>query len=304
MRITNFNNINPATWTAWKKAYIDDLNIKITSLWNHLVYQNPPYVVLNSITSDNPVNLETEGYRITVINSISNQPVDIFFPTHLQLHQGFYNDSNYGDALLGYWNEDTIYPMSFGTFTSFQFANGTTAVEACDFPSGYCCIANVLPSGSNTPNNEAKRNLKNYLIYPIGNGSFFTLNSYQTNTVAKYRRNGIGDLVNQIIINLCSSLRYYYHLTDEHKKLDAQGSHSVLNYSPQGKEYYVADIKNNLWTGSEDIVTEIYNDNNELIICDLHHQITEEVESQTLVYRLLINTNITSNNTNARVEVY
>ena len=90
--------------------------------------------------------------------------------------------------------------MSFGTFTSFQFANGTTAVEACDFPSGYCCIANVLPSGSNTPNNEAKRNLKNYLIYPIGNGSFFTLNSYQTNTVAKYRRNGIGDLVNQIII--------------------------------------------------------------------------------------------------------
>ena len=108
--------------------------------------------------------------------------------------------------------------------------------------------------------------------------------------------------INQVIINLCSSLRYYYH-KNEHKTLDAQGSQSILNYNPQEGDYYIADIDNNLWTGDGDIVTEIYDDNNELIICDLHHQITEETkQSKTLLYRLLVNTNIISNN--AHVEVY
>ena len=160
MRITNFNNINPMTWTAWKKAYIDDLNIKITSLWNHLVYKNPPYIILNSVTSNNPVNLSEKGYRITITDLILNQPVDIFFPTHLQLHQGFYNDSNYGDALLGYWDGDTIHPINFGTFTPFQSSIGKTNVESYDFLSGYCCVANILPAGNNTPDNPNKRNSK------------------------------------------------------------------------------------------------------------------------------------------------
>lgn len=300
MRIPNFNSINPITWTAWKKTYIDDLNIKITSLWNHLVYQNPPYTILNSVTSNNQVNLTAEGYCIKVESN--NGPVNIFFPTHLQLHQGFYNDSNYGDALLGYWDGDIIRPINFGTFTPFQSSVGKTNVESYDFLSGYCCVANVLPAGNNTPDSQAKLNPKNYLIYPLGNGSFFTFHSYQENAIAKYRRNDMGGFVNQTIINLCSSLRYYCHKS-EHKKLDAQGSQSILSYNPQEKEYYIADIDNNLWTGDEDIVPEIYDNNNELIICDLQHQVIEETkQSKTLLYRLLVNTNITSNN--AHIEVY
>lgn len=299
MRIINFNSTKNM-WAAWKKTYINDLNIKITSLWNYLVYKNPPYIILNSITSDDPMNLEKEGYCIEVKDS-NLKSVNIFFPTHLQLHQGFYNDSNYGDALLGYWDNDTIRPISFGTFTPFVYSSDTTVnIESYDFPSGYCCISNVLPSGENTPDNSKKRNINNYLMYPLGSGSFFTFNAYEDNMIAKYYRNDTKNFVNQVVINLCSSLRYCNKT--ENKKLNSSGFWSQINYYPTLKQPYIADTDGNIWIGNEDIVPEIYNDSNELIICDSSHQIIENAESKVLLYRLLINTNVTSKN--ARVELY
>lgn len=299
MRIINFNNTN--TWTAWKKAYIDDLNIKITSLWNHLIYQNPPYVILNSVASENLINLDESGYRIRV--SSNNGSVNIFFPAHLQLHQGFYNDSNYGDALLGYYdNEGYICPMTNGTFVRFKPAESVEStnipVEKYDFLSGYCCVASVLPSGENSPYNEKKWDIENYLVYPLGNGAFFTLQTHQSNLLAKYRRNDMQGFVNKIIINLCSALRYYIH---NHDNQISSGIWSCLNCSLG--TYYIADHDNNLWTGGEDIIPEIYNKSHELVICDSSYQIQEQPDNQILCYRLLVNTNIKIANY-ARVELY
>ena len=301
MRIVNFNNHK--TWTAWKKAYIDDLNIKITSLWNQLVYQNPSYSILNSITSSNPVDLDTEGYRIEVMSN--NKKVNIFFPAHLQLHQGFYNDSIYGDALLGYWDEQNmIFPITKGAFDPFQYSeNIEISIHNYDFPSGYCCVANILPSGENNPQNFKKWNINNYLIYPLGNGSFFTLHTYQKDLLAKYRRNDMDGFINQVIINLSSSLRYFLHKANN--SIDSSGSWSSLNYyyEKDNNPYYIANINNNLWTGGADIVPEIYSSDNELIICDSKHQIIENTETKTLLYRLLVNTNISISDY-ARVELY
>ena len=259
MRITNFNGTKNV-WAAWKKTYIDDLNIKITSLWNYLVYKNPPYIILNSITSDDPMDLEKEGYCIEVKDS-NSKPVNIFFPTHLQLHQGFYNDSNYGDALLGYWDNDIIRPISFSTFTPFTYSPDVIVnIESYDF----------------------------------------TFNTYEDNMIAKYYRNDTKNFVNQVVINLCSSLRYYNKTNN--KKLNPSGFWSQINYDPTLKQPYIADIDGNIWMGNEDIVPEIYSDSDELIICDSTHQIVENAESKVLLYRLLINTNVTSKN--ARVELY
>lgn len=299
MRIVNFNNHK--TWTAWKKAYIDDLNIKITSLWNHLVYQNPPYIILNSVTSTNPVNLIQEGYCIEVESN--NGLVNIFFPTHLQLHQGFYNDSIYGDALLGYWKNNYIYPISKNTFVQFNPTESNVQIESYDFPSGYGCIMNKLSAGKNDPENIYKRNIDNYLIYPLGNGSFFTLHTYQKDLLAKYRRNDMGAFINQAVINLSSSLRYFLHKPNN-SNIDNSGSWTSLNYYEKDSDpYYIADIDNNLWTGGTDIVPEIYSNDNELIICDSKHQIIENTETKTLLYRLLVNTNISISDY-ARVELY
>lgn len=301
MRIVNFNNHK--TWTAWKKAYIDDLNIKITSLWNHLVYKNPPYIILNSVNLDDPVDLFSENYCISVtLATDDTKKVDIFFPAHLQLHQGFYNNSNYGDALLGYWDGDYIYPISQNTFTPFK-SDESVQVESYDFPSGYSCIMNKLSAGKNDPENIYKRNIDNYLIYPLGNGSFFTLHTYQKDLLAKYRRNDMDGFINQIIINLSSSLRYFLHKTNN-TSIDNSGSWTSLNYYEEDSDpHYIADIDNNLWTGDEDIVPEIYSNNNELIICDSKHQIIENIETKTLLYRLLVNTNISISDY-ARVELY
>lgn len=305
MRIANFNNKN--TWIAWKKTYIDDLNIKITSLWNHLVYQNPPYIILNSATDSSPVDLDTEGYRITATKANDGSKVHIYFPTRLQLHQCFYNDSNYGDAVLGYYSSDgKIHPISINkTFIPFEWKDENTSVyiESYDFLSGYCCISNLLPEGPNDETNEKRQQISSYWLYPIGSGSFFTYQINGRDLVANYYRNSAGNFVNRTIFSLVSNGRY----NTTQKSFDTSGFWSSLNCglnSPTSSYVLqITDSDGNIWSGNDDIVTEVYNNENELVICDSKHNIRNEVIFQALLWRAELSTNLQKTN-NYRVEVY
>ena len=304
MRIINFNNKD--TWTAWKKAYVDDLNIKITSLWNHLVYKNPPYIILNSVTDSSPIDLDKEGYRITV-NKIGGGSVDIYFPAMLQFHQGFYNSSNNGDAVFGYRNksDNKIYPLTANaTFQPFTYDSSVAIyVESYNFPSGYCCISNIMPEGINNEYNEKRQQLSSYLLYPLGNGSFFTYHTDQSNFIATYHRNDMEDFTSRTIFSLVSNGRY----TTKNTAINTNGFWGGLNcgltsingpYTPQ-----ITDSNDNTWSGSQDLVAEVYNNNNELIICDSQQNIRSEVTYQTLTWRAELSTNI-KDIKNHRVEIY
>ena len=125
MRIVNFNRRikTEGTWLNtyidWNKTYCQDLNNKITSLYDYVQWNYPEFLVLNSPTSlsdKNDFNAllslsdpTIEPRLVTVYEKEVEMFIDeennsetrsIFFPSRLNYHQGFYNTSQYGDGVL------------------------------------------------------------------------------------------------------------------------------------------------------------------------------------------------------------
>lgn len=297
MRIVNFNS--PNTWIAWKKTYIDDLNIKITSLWNYMMWHNPPFRVLNSVNQDTPVNLDDEEYRIEVSSEDGQIKFHVYIPSKLQYHQGFYNDSPHGDAVLGYLDSTgNLHLISNPSLTinkerdRYEVENNYQIPEL-DFPSGYVCISNIQPEGSNNEYNELRYDIANYLIYPLGNGSYFDLSAHRDNWVAQYKQNDMDNYADRMLINLSPVIRYGITVNNE---ISTVGTWNSLNVGIASKnadyDPYIQDIDGNIWTGKEDLVIEVYNNNNELVICDSKTTITQEVQYQTITHRALLTSNI------------
>ena len=286
MRIINFNS--PNTWIAWKKTYIDDLNLKVTSLWNYMMWHNPPFRVLNSINQETPVDLDNEGYRIEV--SSDNGVFHIYLSSRLQYHQGFYNDSQYGDAVLGYYDSsNNIQFYSKGN----KIEGGKYILKDFDFPSGYVCISNIQPEGQNNEYNELRHKIDSYLIYPLGNGSYFDLSAHEDTWVAQYQQNDMDNYADRMLINLSSAIRYTLNTKND---IDANtGTWNSLNVGIASKnaDYspYIQDINCNIWTGKNDLVLEVYK-GNELVICDSKTTITQEIQHQTITHRVLLTSNI------------
>lgn len=106
MKIANFNTHSQAgTYHAWNKQYLYHINAKITSLQDYITYNYPEYLILNSpnTAADKKVDL-TQGVMPYQVD-ISEHSVSLFFPSRLSWRQGFYNESNYGDGVLMYWDE-------------------------------------------------------------------------------------------------------------------------------------------------------------------------------------------------------
>lgn len=299
MRIVNFNS--PNTWIAWKKTYIDDLNIKITSLWNYMMWHNPPFRVLNSINQEVPVNLDDEDYkyRIEVSSEDGGVKFHVYIPSKLQYHQGFYNDSLHGDAALGYLDStENLHLISDPSLTINKGQEGyelnsDKQLPKLDFPSGYVCISNIQPEGSNNESNELRHNIANYLIYPLGNGSYFDLSAHGSTWVAQYQQNDMDNYADRMLVNLSSAIRYILNTKND---VDANtGTWSSLNVgiASNNADYdpYIQDIDGNIWIGKEDLVLEVYN-NYELVICDSKTTITQEVQHQTITHRALLTSNI------------
>lgn len=127
MRIVNFNRKTKEngdwlnTWIDWNKTYCQDLHNKITSLYDYIMYNYPQYLVFNS-----PNKLHEKDAFVSFASLIDNikeprlmapyekevslvvqnegtstsQTKSFFLPCLLNYHQGFYNQSQYGDACL------------------------------------------------------------------------------------------------------------------------------------------------------------------------------------------------------------
>lgn len=127
MRIVNFNRrikengdwLN--TWIDWNKTYCQDLHNKITSLYDYVMYNYPQYLIFNS-----PNKLHEKDSFVSFTSLIDNikeprlmtpyekevslvvqnegtlvsQTKSFFLPCLLNYHQGFYNQSQHGDACL------------------------------------------------------------------------------------------------------------------------------------------------------------------------------------------------------------
>lgn len=125
MKIINFNRRDKVdntgllnTYIDWNKQYCYDLSRKITSLYDYMMWNYPEYFIFNSPNSLNGLD-DFEPYKSLVDKSeeprlvqpyeahvafnSDNPNLSIFFPSRLNYHQGFYNQSNYGDAILMCW---------------------------------------------------------------------------------------------------------------------------------------------------------------------------------------------------------
>lgn len=130
MRIVNFNRRTKNssydwlnTWIDWNQVYCQDLNNKINSLYQYLLWKDPEYIIFNSpvqTTSNSSFQpfkslISTiEEPRLIVpyeqkIKINETQSKSIFFPSRLNYHQGFYNHSDDGDGLLCYMIWDRFY---------------------------------------------------------------------------------------------------------------------------------------------------------------------------------------------------
>lgn len=124
MKIVNFNRGDKKdlsglldTYISWNKQYCYDLNRKITSLYDRMILNYPEYLIFNSPTPLSGYS-DFEPYRSLIDNSKEGRLVipyeqhvtikendteekrSIFFPSRLNFHQGFYNQSKYGDGFL------------------------------------------------------------------------------------------------------------------------------------------------------------------------------------------------------------
>lgn len=145
MKIINFNRRDKAdntglldTYIDWNKQYCYDLSRKITSLYDYMVWNYPEYFIFNAPNSlhgkddfepyKSLVDSTKEPRLVQPYEQYVNIQVDeeniqtrsVFFPSRLNFHQGFYNQSIHGDAFLlcwknGYWRttyqEDYFYPV-------------------------------------------------------------------------------------------------------------------------------------------------------------------------------------------------
>ena len=128
MRIVNFNrrtkkstNTWLNTWIDWNKIYCQDLNNKVNSLYNYTLWWYPEYTILNSTTAlsknenfqpfKSLSNIQEEPRLVKPYEEkikVSGKFKSVFFPSRLNYHQGFYNQSDYGDALLCYYNNNML----------------------------------------------------------------------------------------------------------------------------------------------------------------------------------------------------
>jgi hypothetical protein len=109
---------------VWNKTYCQDINNKITSLYDYIIWNYPEYLILNTPTKlhesssfqsykslSNSIEESRLGdhpyeYDVTLVvkeneeATTTTQNRALFIPTRLNYHQGFYNQSNDGDGIL------------------------------------------------------------------------------------------------------------------------------------------------------------------------------------------------------------
>lgn len=169
MKIINFNRRSKSnnsdllnTYIDWNKQYCYDLSRKITSLYDYMMWNYPEYFIFNAPNALNGKD-DFEPYKSLVSNTIeprlvqpyeqyvniqideeNTQTRSVFFPSRLNFHQGFYNQSIHGDAFLlcwknGYWRttyqEDYLHPV----IRHFDTNNSSYVLDDLTLDHYNCC---------------------------------------------------------------------------------------------------------------------------------------------------------------------
>lgn len=196
MKIVNFNRRDKSsgsgllnTFIDWNKQYCYDLNRKVTSLYNYMIWNYPEYLIFNAPTSLSG-NDDFEPYKSLVDKSVEPrlvQPYEqhvtiqldadnseirsVFFPSRLNYHQGFYNQSDYGDAFLLCWKDDcwrTIHQEDYLSPIYYLFNSSGDTATIDDRISFYQCYVNT----KNKTQAKQVRSTpgKNSISFTIGTG--------------------------------------------------------------------------------------------------------------------------------------
>ena len=171
MKIVNFNRRNQKnqsillnTFIDWNKQYCYDLNKKITSLYDYMIWNYPEYLIFNAPTSLSGKN-DFEPYKslidsneeprlvrpyeqhVTIqVDAEHSETRSVFFPSRLNYHQGFYNQSDYGDAFLLCWKNDcwrTIHQEDYLSSIYYLFQNKEDTSIIDDNIFSYNCYINT-----------------------------------------------------------------------------------------------------------------------------------------------------------------
>lgn len=314
MHINNINrNITPLkgfnTWHSWYN-YVETLNTQTQSIYNYLYYLNPDYKIINSPNWKDPwteEDLIDKGFQKLIIVRIPTkrwddiagewvidyieQNVMAFFPAKLTYRQGFLNLQDTDVSLLLYTKEEDsdhyVYLLDTHDKLAWEeLSEGTYYITMPNnyqlndiFPSGYCCISNVQPTGEDNEFADIKHNLSSYLIYPLGNGGFYNWDFYNTSLNASFRANELANLSNTNILNFSlSTLRFCNYADslqfDNKLSLNAFAGYFINDGQIQPQ---IADWTGNVWTGQENLQYDLFTNDYELVFMDTEYQLDSRV---------------------------
>ena len=94
--------------------------------------------------------------------------------------------------------------------------------------SGFVCIANKQPVGTNNEYSNLKHSLDYFLIAPVGNGAYYHFNFHGNNLQATYQANDLGNFADKVRINLGQNLRFVDPDDFFIKGVDAKGNNGAL----------------------------------------------------------------------------
>ena len=290
MKIVNFNHVNKNTWKSWNKQYCQDLNNKITSLYDYIIWNYPEYLILNSPDNINAYKslrwaseepkLPFNDYFETEI-TIQEKKYPAFFANRLNFHQGFINLNSTGDGfILLEYNSTKHSTVPVDRIHKI----GTKTYVLYDFPSGYVCILNKQTIGLVSESNLEKNDINNYSILPLGNGGYYEITRNGDSIVCRYEDNDFKRFVNSIVISLAQNSRYIIPRSINMFK-DNNLEYTIMNFI--GTKANIIDSNDNLWIGQGDLICSLRDGGGDSLFADISydHYTTEADEKLIHVFR-------------------
>ena len=245
MKFINFNkNKNIKTLKAWRMQYLQDIDNKITSLYDYLMWDNPEYYLFNDTTRQDSTTLD-ETYCQTV--NFNEKHVPLFFASKLNYHQGFCNSHNKGDGLLG-------------IHVSFQIK---TPIYSSSVKEVICQISDSHTIDDVYNYNEETKQLTNTKDYGWSSSQSIDWEGEKLSGFNYYKCTLSNSKAAQIktLLLICNFANGYVCFLNK-KPFDINNAHSIIKQSPSS--YLISPVGNGGFYNfkpNDDHLVAIYEDN-------------------------------------------
>lgn len=168
-----------------------------------------------------------------------------------------------------------VHTVATGRYIYTNETESESLTEIKNLMSGFVCIANKQPVGTNNEYSNLKHSLDYFLIAPVGNGAYYHFNFHGNNLQATYQANDLGNFADKVRINLGQNLRFVDPDDFFIKGVDAKGNNGALAIqniivSKSGVTDNITDHVGNLWTGGKELVGQsIFVNTGEEIFMDI-----------------------------------